>query len=66
MKFTLKIESDNAAMVDNPQEGVARILESVARLVHEGEYYSGTVHDSNGNTVGTWAMQVDESEEDQT
>lgn len=60
MRFTLTIESDNAAMVDAPQAEVSRILGEVACLVYEGDCYAGTVRDSNGNRVGRWALKVGE------
>lgn len=54
MRFVLKIDNyDNAAMADASTEETARILEDVARKVHEG-YTSGSVRDSNGNSVGSF------------
>lgn len=58
MRFTLKIESDNAAMVDAPQAEVSRILEEVSRLVYEGAS-AGKVRDSNGNTVGSFKLETE-------
>ena len=58
MRFTLKIESDNAAMVDAPQAEVSRILGEVARLVYEGAS-AGRVRDSNGNTVGSFKLETE-------
>ncbi len=59
MKFTLTIESDNAAMVDNTHGEVARILEETARKIREGEYWSGRVRDTNGNTVGSFELETE-------
>lgn len=64
MKFTLKIESDNAAMVDNTRAEVARILEEVARRVYEGVAV-GSVRDANGNKVGSFVLDA-EGEEDES
>ncbi|HEY8310619.1 MAG TPA: hypothetical protein VIG47_08685 [Gemmatimonadaceae bacterium] len=55
MRFILKIDSDNAAMVDDVHGETARILEDAARRVREGHSH-GKVRDANGNTVGTFAL----------
>jgi hypothetical protein len=55
--FTLTINTDNAAFVDNADE-LADILRDMAhRLDHEFISLpdTGRLRDSNGNTVGTWS-----------
>jgi hypothetical protein len=52
--FELKLSTANAAF-DDPYNECARILRAVARAVDEGRE-NGPCHDSNGNTVGSWAL----------
>lgn len=61
MKFTLSIESDNAAMVDNPRYRVADILTNLAeRLVKPNCISCGIVRDENGNKVGSFDLECDD------
>jgi hypothetical protein len=54
-KFTLAINTDNAAFADGETlEEVARILFDLASDICEDNATSGTLYDSNGNAVGTW------------
>lgn len=50
--FTLKIETDNAAFEPQPECEVATILAQLAEQLQESGPVSGTLRDSNGNTVG--------------
>ncbi len=60
MKFTLKIESGDAAFEDFPEGEVARILRHVADLVKAG-YRSAPLLDINGNRVGEYRYEEDEA-----
>lgn len=60
MRFTLTIDCDNAAFEDDPSVEVARILADASRYVSAG-YSSQPTRDSNGNTVGAWGFEGDES-----
>lgn len=51
----LTIETDNAAFGDEPGVEVAGILRDVANRAENGQT-SGTLLDSNGNTVGSWSL----------
>lgn len=56
MKFTLTIQCDNAAFEDAPLAEVARILKTqAAKMERFGDTFSwsDTLHDINGNTVGS-------------
>lgn len=56
MKFTLTVKSDGDALTgDHGPDELALILRGVADKV-ENYFTSGTLLDSNGNPVGTWAM----------
>jgi hypothetical protein len=59
MKFTLTIESDNAAMVDDPRRAIVKILSRVAdKLVTDHD--CGVVRDENGNKVGSFDLDCDD------
>ena len=62
MQFTLAIESENEAFED-PQPEVVRILREVADQMERGTYCAN-IRDTNGNTVGTFELEVEDSEED--
>jgi len=58
--FTLKVKTDNAAFSDNLGGELARILRDVAaRLERSTCYDAAILHDVNGNTVGTYKLEVD-------
>lgn len=59
MKFTMTIESGNAAMVEDVGAAVAEILRKVADAVDVGCYRDG-VRDGNGNRVGSWELTTSE------
>lgn len=53
MKFTLKIESDGAALTGDSVDGeLTDILEDVIADISDGGRTSGRIIDSNGNHVG--------------
>ena len=60
MRFTLRIDSEDAAAIDHPHETVvAALREVVAQLERwEGEVKSHgfRIRDVNGNTIGSWAI----------
>ena len=57
-KFTIIIDTENAAFEDTPNEELARIIREVAQHLDRG-YTSGGVRDVNGNRVGSF--EFDES-----
>lgn len=64
MTFLLKIETDNAAFADgNAASEVARILRETATKIESG-HTDGKLRDSNGNTVGSFALEVADEDED--
>lgn len=63
MRFTLTIESNNAAMVDGdvydgPAWATAALLEHAAASLRAGNS-GGTLRDVNGNSVGSWELTTD-------
>lgn len=63
--FTLSIELGNVAMAS--AEMVADALRAVADRVDgagHGTQDAGLIHDINGNTVGEWAFEEDDDDED--
>ena len=58
--FTLSIELGNVAMAS--AEMVADALRAVADRVTEKDF--GNIRDINGNTVGEWAFEEDDDNED--
>jgi len=57
--FTLQIETANAAFDGAPDEEVARILRRVASQIESG-YTDGRCKDVNGNSVGVFALDLEE------
>ena len=57
MKFIIQVESDNEGMVTHPELAVKSILRRIDQKVSDGST-GGTVFDLNGNTVGTWRLEV--------
>lgn len=57
MRFTLTVDMDNAAFIDNPYE-LQDILSRLAarRPLRFREPADGTLVDHNGATVGTWEL----------
>lgn len=57
--FTLNIETSNAAFQDDAaHHEIARILRDLAERFDNG-VDSGTVKDTNGNTVGSFALMLE-------
>jgi hypothetical protein len=55
--ITIKIETENAAFQENPNE-IRAILEDLGyKLQASKPGDSGPIRDSNGNTVGSWAIK---------
>lgn len=59
MKFTLNVESDNAALVEGGREELARMLGDVSADITSG-MASGYLRDYNGNSVGYWELETDD------
>lgn len=62
VRFSMEIESGNAAFTEDAPGEVCRILEHVKTAV-ELNACGGVLHDINGNSVGTWSFD-NETEED--
>ena len=62
MKFQLYIGTDNAAFEPDPSQELATLLRKVAAKIESGEDYSmfQTIHDTNGNDVGRFALKSDD------
>ncbi len=61
MKFSILIDSGNAALVNAPESELGDILDAVKEKLNDGLGYTGghstlrgVVRDSNGTSVGTW------------
>lgn len=52
--FYVKIETDNDAFQDGDRRELLQLLQDVRDGLRNG-HFSGTLRDSNGNIVGTWA-----------
>ena len=60
MRFTLKIDNyDNDAMTEIPYSETARILRDAARRIENG-VTSGSIRDTNGNTVGSFEFREED------
>ena len=58
--FKLQFETDNAVFdKDRPAE-CRRILKLIASRVYPG-LTDGIIHDANGNRIGAWALDIEES-----
>ena len=55
-KFTLKIDTQNAALDDDAELEVARLLRSIANRLEAGNY-DGRIKDYNGNDVGSFNLK---------
>ena len=56
MKFTLTIDTDNAAFDDgNLTLEIARVLDDASGMVYEGRT-DGALFDDNGNRVGGFSL----------
>jgi len=65
MKVRIEFNMDNAAFEDNGFQEIRRITHKAAvkadEMLHNHEYVSGALKDTNGNTVGS--VQLLETEE---
>ncbi len=61
MAFSLKFDTDNDAFVEGGTEEVVRLLDVVRKHVRNGNT-SGPLHDANGNSVGSWSLELPEPE----
>lgn len=59
--FSIELNSGNAALVDDPQGEVCRILEDIRTKIRQGRT-DGPIGDMNGNKVGTWLLDIEKSE----
>lgn len=61
--FTISINTGNAAFKENLDEEIARILTELAeRSIRHGYMIpsdTGKLRDVNGNTVGSWTLELD-------
>jgi len=55
MKFTLKINMDNSAFDETPEQELKRILGKIAKRIEAGAT-SETVLDTNGGAVGSFSI----------
>lgn len=62
--LTLNITSMGNAAFEEPLSETARILRAVAVKVENCET-GGVLYDVNGNKVGTWSMDLPETEPDE-
>ena len=58
MRFTLNLQSDNAAFTEDPGTEVARILREAADRLEAGQE-DANCRDINGNTVGSFYLDTD-------
>jgi hypothetical protein len=59
MKFTMTIDSENEAVVDNPTVEVLRALRKVRGKLADGisGIDGGKFLDVNGNSIGEWSVE---------
>jgi hypothetical protein len=65
--FEVNIESGNAALVQDPNAEVIRILQKIIAVLADNPPASGVggvVKDINGNTVGDWGLYVETKQQD--
>ncbi len=62
--FKLNIESEDAAIMDNPFDEVCKALEHTVSELESGKT-SGTLRDTNGNKIGSYLMELPEEGEDE-
>ena len=59
MKFSLEIDSNDAAMAEDGAGETAGLLRRAAAMIECG-FRDGILRDFNGNKVGTWYMEEPE------
>lgn len=55
-KFTIKIDTDNAAFEPDARSEIAAILRDLVLVLENGGRSDGGVRDTNGNMVGYWEI----------
>ncbi len=55
MTITIHVKTDNAAFSDDPDSEQYTVVRDVLHRIRDGER-AGTLHDSNGNTVGKFTV----------
>ena len=65
VKFTMTVDSGNAALVDNLRDELGRMLSRVHRDI-DRDVDGGKLRDTNGNTVGEWSIELEEDETEST
>jgi len=58
--FKLEIDLEGDAMVTDQPRELARCMAKVVDQLQDPSRETGTVMDTNGNTVGTWWIEVDQ------
>lgn len=58
MKITLTVESDNAEAMEDPHFFAAEMLREAADKLSNGYTGEGFILDVNGNTVGSFELNV--------
>lgn len=58
-RFTVRIDTTNAAFEDDPAPELVRILRDIAARIETGDTYDTfrNAVDINGNVVGTWGLK---------
>jgi hypothetical protein len=59
VEFELVLHSGNDAIIDNPNERVAAILDKVAAKLRSGNEDYSKIFDANGNKVGYFQLDID-------
>jgi len=59
MRFTIEIESNDAAFTEDPKGEVFRLLKLVSENIYCGAV-SRVLHDINGNRCGQWSLEEDD------
>jgi len=61
--FELKIERKHHELIETPHWEVSRLLITVADKIRTEGITDGILRDINGNTVGSWYLDLDEEED---
>src|SRR4051794_16248045 len=62
MGLRITFDTDNAAFTEGGADEAQRIVQAVADMIGYG-YTSGPLHDGNGNTVGSWDLNLPPQED---
>lgn len=64
--FKVSFSTENEQFANGElRSGVASILRDIASRIENSNRESGYVYDVNGNKIGEWELEVDESEEEE-